>query len=97
MNAHQSPRAGASRSRGAPPGNQNARTHGFYSTALTPEEQQSLQKALDIRGLQPEIAVMRVKLLEILANPASPPELMILAARILTRMVDVQDRIIHGR
>ena len=83
------------RRRGGQPGNRNARTHGFYSSALTPEEQEALQKAIEIKGLQPEIALLRVKLMEIIDNN-SDPDVVIRAVRALTRMVDVQDRITYG-
>ena len=85
------------RKRGGQPGNRNARTHGFYSAALTPEEQQSLRKAIDLKGLHPEIALLRVKLMEIIASGNTDPDIMIQAVRTLTRMVDVQDRITYGR
>ena len=81
---------------GAPKGNQNARKHGFYSTALTPEEQQAIQIAIELRGLQPEIALLRVKLMEIISHPGTSHELMLRAVRALTRMVAVQDHITHG-
>ena len=98
MNGHQFPtEESPRRRRGGQPGNRNARTHGFYSAALTPEEQQSLQKAMDLKGLHPEIALLRVKLMEIIANHNTAPEIMIQAIRTLTRMVDVQDRITYGR
>ena len=84
------------RKRGGQSGNRNARTHGFYSEALTPEERLALQKAEDIRGLQPEIALLRVKLMEIIAH-STDPELMNQVARTLTRMIDIQDRITYGR
>ena len=83
------------RKRGGQSGNRNARTHGFYSSALTPEEQEALQKAIEIKGLQPEIALLRVKLMEIIDNN-SDADVVIRAVRALTRMVDVQDRITYG-
>ena len=98
MNAQQPPvEEGARRRRGAPTGNQNARKHGFYAAALTPEEQEALHEAIDLNGLQPEIALMRVKLLGLVSHDQAPPELLLQAGRTLTRMVDVQDRITHGR
>ena len=78
---------------GAPRGNQNARKHGFYSTALTPEEQEALGRALELKDLTPEIALMRVKLMELVSYPETSPELVIKAARTLTRMVGVQHEV----
>ena len=81
------------RRRGAPLGNQNARRHGFYSSALTPEEQQALLEAADIKDLLSEIALMRVKLMELVAYPDTSTELLLQTTRALTRMVDVQHKI----
>lgn len=81
------------RQRGAPPGNQNARKHGFYSASLNPEEQEALYQALDLEDLIPEIALMRVKLMQLVSYPDTSPDLLIKAARTLTRMVDVQHKV----
>ena len=45
------------RRRGAQPGNQNARKHGFYSSTLSPEQQESLEEAAALKDLQSEIAL----------------------------------------
>ena len=50
------------RKRGGQPGNQNARTHGFYSKAVPPELQQKLQDAETVKGLDQEIALLRSKI-----------------------------------
>lgn len=50
------------RHRGAPPGNQNARKHGFYSKAIPPELRQKLHDASNVKGLDEEIALLRTKL-----------------------------------
>ena len=41
--------------------------------------------------------MLRVKIVRLLSYPDTPSELILQAARTLTRMVDVQDRITHGR
>ena len=98
MNAQQSAEGGTPRRRrGGQPDNRNARKHGFYASALTPEEQETLRMAIDLKGLNAEIAVLRVKLMELISNPGTSHELLLLAARTLTRMVDIQDRITYGR
>lgn len=56
--AHAHRNAGA----GAPAGNQNARTHGFYSTALELEELADLVACADDLSLDDEIALTRVLL-----------------------------------
>ena len=81
------------RRRGGQPGNQNAREHGFYAKALTLEEQETLQQALDLNDLVPEIALMRVKLMQLVSYPDTSTEFLTKAARILTCMVDVQHRV----
>jgi hypothetical protein len=52
--------------RGAPPGNQYARKHGFYARYLTPDEQTEMERAIFAEGLDEEIALMRVKIQGIL-------------------------------
>ena len=50
------------RQRGGQPGNQNARKHGFYSTNLTPQEICEFWNTVNLEGLKPELAVLRMKL-----------------------------------
>ena len=83
------------RKRGAPSGNQNARKHGFYSIALSPQEQETLQEAVNIKGLGSEIALMRVKITRLLAYADTSPELLLKAVRALTRMVAVHDQVTY--
>lgn len=47
---------------GAPVGNQNARNHGFYSGVLDEDQQADLEKAVELYGLDDEIALLRVKI-----------------------------------
>ena len=42
------------RKRGGQPSNQNARRHGFYSTALSDQEQEALYEAVNLKDLQPD-------------------------------------------
>jgi len=48
--------------RGGKKGNQNARKHGFYSTTLSPTETCRFRNIIDVEGLDPQIALLRVKL-----------------------------------
>ena len=57
-----------SRKRGAQPGNQNARKHGFYSNILTDKEKSNLGSAALVKGLDDEIALLRVKLKSIVEH-----------------------------
>ena len=85
------------RDRGGQPGNQNARTHGFYADSLTSREQEHLVQAAELKGLHSEIALLRVKLLALISSGRASPELLLQVSRTLTRMVDVQNRITYGR
>jgi hypothetical protein len=54
---------------GAPPGNQNARKHGFYSKILTPEQKQVLDIAARL-DIDSEVALLRMQIRSILqTNP----------------------------
>ncbi len=55
------------RHRGAQPGNQNARTHGFYSRNLTPYQRQALRDAAPLKGVDRETAKLCLKISSILA------------------------------
>ena len=79
----------AIKKRGAPPGNQNARKHGFYSLALAEE----LEAAGELEGLDGEIAVLRVKIKEILEKDPSNVELILKAAATLSRLVKTKYQI----
>jgi hypothetical protein len=50
------------RNRGGQKGNQNARTHGFYSSALTPDQISRFWTIISQEHVDPEIALMRIKL-----------------------------------
>ncbi len=73
--------------RGAPLGNQNARTHGFYSNRLTRKQQRALEAASYLRGFDQEIAIVRMKIEDILtSSPENFPALM-LAITALVKLV----------
>jgi len=60
---------------GAPPGNQNRRTHGFYARALSPQEQTDLDSLAGDASLDAEIAIARVALrrvLDLLSSGVTP-------------------------
>ena len=50
------------RRRGGQKGNRNARKHGFYSAALSPAETSQLWDITNLEVVDPEIALIRVKL-----------------------------------
>ena len=50
------------RKRGGQKGNRNACKHGFYSSTLSPAEICQFQNITNLEGIDPEIALIRVKL-----------------------------------
>ncbi len=50
------------RKRGGQKGNGNARKHGFYSGTLSPAETSQLWNITNLEGVDPEVALIRVKL-----------------------------------
>ena len=50
------------RKRGGQPGNQNGRTHGFYSSFLTPDEINQFCKIANTERVSLDIALLRIKL-----------------------------------
>jgi hypothetical protein len=60
------------RRRGGQPGNQNARSHGYYSKVLTSGQQKLLPTLSAMRGLDREVEIARAKVISILAlDPAN--------------------------
>ncbi len=83
--------------RGAPYGNQNARKHGFYSTALTEEQQARLPAVLKIEDLDREIAVARVKAASIIRTSPDDARLLFFALNTLGRLVRIKDGLVRYR
>ena len=81
---------------GAPIGNQNARTHGLYSRRLTPEQQEVYENARRAYALVEEVALLRVRLHELQADPNSDPKLILQTMTVLARMARADDRIRFG-
>jgi len=75
------------RKRGAPPGNQNARKHGFYSKVLDEAEQLDLELAQGVEGIDDEIALLRVKIKSILESDPENIKLIMEATNTLARLV----------
>ena len=73
--------------RGAPKGNQNARKHGFYSKALDEADKLQLEEARSVDGLDEEIAVLRIKLRDLIENHPQNIELALEAANTIARLV----------
>jgi hypothetical protein len=77
------------KNRGGQPGNQNARTHGFYSQVLTAEQKANLEAAASLTSLEQEIALMRLKILSILSQQPVNDEVLMKAISMLTKMLKV--------
>jgi hypothetical protein len=78
---------------GAQPGNQNARTHGFYSKALTPEQREALRSAAGLDGLDQEIAILRMKIASILVHDPHNYNVLILALTSLARLLQTKHQL----
>jgi len=73
--------------RGARKGNQNARKHGFYSRALDEAEKVELEEAAFVEGIDDEIALLRVKLRELIEDHPERIDLHFEAANTIARLV----------
>jgi len=79
--------------RGAPIGNRNALKHGFYANALDEAEKLELAEAAGIEGLDDEIAVLRVKLRQLLEKHPDRIDLHMQAASTLARLIRTRYKI----
>jgi hypothetical protein len=73
--------------RGAPEGNQYARTHGFYSKVLDEMEQLEYTRATEVEGLDSEIALLRVKIKSLVAHDPENLKLIAQVTNALSRLV----------
>jgi len=72
---------------GAQPKNQNARKHGFYSRAVTEAEKLQLDEASSVEGLDQEIALLRVRLRDLVVNNPDRIDLQFEAANTIARLI----------
>ena len=79
--------------KGGQKGNQNARKHGFYSHALTEAEKLLMEEALELQGLDQEIALLRVKLAELVSDCPDRIDLYLAAANTIARLVTTRYQI----
>ena len=75
------------KSRGAPLGNQNARTHGFYSKVLDEEQLREYTQAVEVEGLDSEIALLRVKIKSLVARDPENIDLITQVTNALARLI----------
>jgi hypothetical protein len=81
------------RHRGAQPGNQNARKHGFYSNVFTPSMEKDLIAARAIEDLDQEIALTRTKIMSILRHQPDNISLLLRAISTVERLVRSRSRL----
>ena len=77
--------------RGAPLGNQNARKHGYYSNVLDESEKRNLKMAYQIKGLDEEINLLRVKIKSIAEHDPQNLRLISQAAVSLARLLRTRE------
>lgn len=73
--------------RGAPPKNQNARKHGFYSRSLDEAERLEMEEAIYVEGVDQEIALLRIKLRELIESQPERIDLHLEAANTIARLI----------
>ncbi|MDE2801308.1 MAG: hypothetical protein OXK21_00310, partial [Chloroflexota bacterium] len=77
---------------GGQPGNQNARTHGFYSRLFPPEELDLLDDSRDLQDCAEDIAAFRVVISHLIRRPKRNYRLINDSFRELARLLAVQRR-----
>ena len=83
------------RHRGAPPGNQNARKHGYYSKVHTGELIALLQTGMS-DGIDAEIALHRLKLKSVLEHDPSNIKLISHAIYSLARLIYFRQELLQN-
>lgn len=78
------------RNRGGQPGNQNARKHGFYSKVLTEAAAQDFHEAEECDGLDEEIALLRLRIRDLVAMQPDNIELQMQAINALAKLLKVR-------
>ena len=79
--------------REAPTKNRNAAKPGFYAKALAEAERMELEEAATIEGLDNEIAILRVKLRQLLEQYPERVDLQMRAANTLAQLIRTRYKI----
>jgi hypothetical protein len=79
------------RKKGGQPGNQNARTHGFFSSSMSPEEVSEFWKTIKTGDGGGEYAAFRVKLYAALRAAPSNRRIIQEASRLMTKWICSQN------
>jgi hypothetical protein len=72
---------------GAQPGNHNARIHGFYAKELDETEKLEYEQAIEVDGLDSEIALLRVKIKSLVTRDPENLKLITQATNALARLI----------
>jgi hypothetical protein len=78
------------RPRGGQPGNQNARKHGFYCAALNAKELAEFRDITNKEKLDPQIAVLRVKVVNALAVSPGNRRILVEGAHLVSECFNSQ-------
>jgi len=78
---------------GGQKGNRNARKHGFYSATLSPAETSQLWNITNLEGVDPEIALIRVKLQSSLQHDPANRRVIREASRLLVKWYSANYRL----
>jgi hypothetical protein len=78
------------RKSGGQPRNQNARKHGLYSKVLSKDQKRRLKLAAGIDGLDQEIAILRLKFMDLLAAEGQNARLINESAETLARLYNIK-------
>jgi hypothetical protein len=81
------------RKRGGQKGNQNARKHGFYSNTLSLAEICRFWNIINLESVDPEIAVLRIKLQSSLHHDPGNRRVLTEASRLLVKWYSTKHRL----
>jgi hypothetical protein len=81
------------RKRGGQKGNQNARKHGFYSSSLNLTEICEACNLINLKGITPEIAVLRIKLHSLLQHDPGNHRVLGEASNLLSKLYGAKYRL----
>jgi len=73
------------RRRGGQKGNRNACKHGFYSATLSPDQTREVSNIVNLEGVDPEVALIRVKLQSSLQHDPGNRRVIREASRLLVK------------
>lgn len=83
------------RKRGAQKGNQNARKHGFYSSTLSHTEICEFWNIVNLEGIEPEIAALRIKLRSLLQHDPGNHRALVEASKLLSKWFRTKYQLDH--